>query len=344
MKIAKVTIGVINYNGINVLPATLHSLQLLDYPAYEILVVDNNSSDGSREWLQKHHPEVRCIALNENSGPACARNVVLQQATSDYVFTIDNDICVEPNVLNNLMKVLRMTPKVGVCHPEFRDDDDPVAFHYNGGWIHYLCTLIAREPPVTGQARPLYETFDVIGGAALLMRRQIALAIGGFDTGYFFNWEDGDFTARLTLAGYKCLNVPNAIVHHRSKPRGTSKVFYQVRNRWYFMLKLYNWRTLILIAPMLLLFELLQASFLLKKGAIVDYCRGSLAAIKDLPAILAKRREFQKKKTMRDREWLRAGKMYLPPQLDQQQSVIDKLQRVFYKFCDLYWSIVRPLC
>ena len=347
METAEVTIGIVNYNGKDDLPQTLDALQTLHYPVHEIIVVDNNSTDGSREWLQEQHsinPTVRCIALSENLGPAGGRNVIIQQATTDYIFTMDNDITLEPDTLDHLMHVLTSTSQVGVCHPEFQDDSDPGVHHYNGGWIHYLCTLIAREMPDSNHIRPFYEQFDVIGGAALLMRRQVVLEIGGFDPDYFFNWEDGDFTARLTLAGYKCLNVPNAIVHHRSKPRGTSKVFYQVRNRWYFILKLYSWRTLVLIAPMLLLFELLQAAFLLKKGAFRDYWRGSLAAIKDIPIIMAKRREFQKLKKIRDREWLRSGKMYVPPQLNQQNAMLDKLQRAFYRLCDFYWRLVGPLC
>jgi hypothetical protein len=172
----------------------------------------------------------------------------------------------------------------------------------------------------------------------------VALGIGGFDGDFFFNMDDGDFTSRMTLAGYRCINVPAAAAGHRSKPRGTSKVFYQVRNRWYFMFKLYDWRTLILIAPMLLLFEVLQALFLLRKGAFLEYLRGSVAVLRNLPAVLARRRAFQPLKRRPDRDWLRAGRMYVPPQLSRPGSIMALLQAVFFGMCSTYWRLVRPLC
>lgn len=344
MEAEKITVGIINYNGMKVLPTTLRSLQALQYPAYEIMVVDNNSTDGSREWLERCHPEVRCIRLEENIGLPGARNVVLREATTEHVFIMDNDISVEPDVLNRLMEVLQSVPHAGVCHPEIQDENDPGVYHYNGGYVHYLAPLIARDQPGETKNRPSYEVFDVVSGAALLMRRQQALAIGGFDADYFFNGEDGDFTARMTLSGYSCLNVPAAIVHHRSKPRGTSKVFYQVRNRWYFILKLYNWRTLALISPMLFLFEILQAMFLMRKGVLGDLWRGNLAVIQTLPVILLKRKAIQKQKKVKDRQWLRSGPMYIPPQLHRNNPTFNMLQRMYYGLCDSYWRVVKPLC
>ena len=344
MPAAHVTIGIINYNGMDVLPATLEAVLAMQYPAFDVVVVDNHSTDGSPAWLQEHHPQVTCLAMPSNLGLPAARNVVLAHATEEHVLILDNDISVAPDMLTRLMEALERTPRGGVSHPELHDDSDPWAYHYSGGWIHFLCTLITREKPEPGQPRDAIEIFDAVSGAALLIRRPRALEIGGFDGDYFFNWEDGDFTSRMTLAGYACIHVPGAIAGHRSRPRGTSKVFYQVRNRWYFILKLYSWRTLILIAPMLLLFEILQALFLLKKGAMKEYIRGNAAALRDVPMILAKRRAFQPLKTMRDRDWLRAGRMYVPPQLNQPGGLMERLQEAFFGMCSVYWRLVRRMC
>jgi GT2 family glycosyltransferase len=332
----RVTIGIINYNGRQVLPDTIAAVKRLDYPAFEVVVVDNNSTDGSREWLQHNHPDIRCFSLDRNVGSAGARNLILEQATTEYVLLLDNDISVEPGTLTRLMNVMKSTPDVGVCHPEMTDPNDPEVHHYNGGRIHYLGALVSRPKPKAGEFRPLFERFDVIGGAALLMRRDVALQIGGFDADYFFNWEDGDFTIRLTLAGYKVLNVPGAAVRHCSKPRGTSKVFYQVRNRWYFMLKMYAWKTIVLSLPMLLFFEAVQALLLLLKGAAKDYVRGNLAVLADLPFILRKRRAFQPLKIKRDVTWLTSGPIYLT--LGRSPSkVIVASQNLLYSVFNLYW-------
>jgi uncharacterized protein (TIRG00374 family) len=336
----RVTIGIINYNGRQALPDTIAAVKGLDYPAFEVLVVDNNSTDGSREWMKANHPDIRCFGLECNIGSAGARNLVLQEATAEYVLLLDNDISVEPDTLTRLMEVMKTVPGVGACHPEITDPEDPEVYHYNGGYIHYLCALVTRPEPEAEESRPWFEQFAVIGGAALLVRKDVALGISGFDADYFFNWEDGDFTARLTLAGYKVLNVPEATARHRSKPRGTSKVFYQVRNRWYFILKLYSWRTILLSLPMLACFEIAQGLLLLLKGAGKEYVKGSVAAVADLPRILRKRRAFQRLKVVGDAAWLTSGPMYVtvgrPP-----GRLVTAAQKLLYSIFDLYWLPVK---
>ena len=337
----KVTVGIVNYNGKDILTETLESTKNLNYPDFEVIVADNNSTDGSQKWLQTNYPEIKCLYLKDNRGPAGGRQEILQKAETNYILFLDNDISLEPDVLTRLMGVIKKVPNAALCHPEICDDNDPFVYHYNGGYIHYIGAFISRNNDL-GE-RPEYEVFDGFSGAALLIEREKALVIGGFDEDYFFNWEDGDFILRLTLAGYLCLNVPKAIVHHRSKPRGTSKSFYMVRNRWFFMLKLYSWRTLILVAPMLLVFELSQALFLLLKGAGKDYWQGTMAVLKYWPSIMKKRQAFQKLKVKRDREWLHAGELYVPENL-LKSKFMSTLKNLYSGSINLYWSIIKPLC
>ncbi len=343
MEMEKVTIGVINFNGKETLWDTLQSIRNLKYPAFDVIVVDNHSTDGSREWVQQNFPEVRCICLSSNRGLPGARNVILEEAKTDYVFIMDNDIILEPDLLTRLMQIMKKVPRAAACHPEIRDTTNPeLAFHYNGGWIHYLCELVPRAA-VNSAARPDYEVFDVVSGGALLIDRHAALKIGGFDADYFFNWEDGDCISRFTLAGYLCVNVPSAVAYHKGKPRGTSKVFYQIRNRWFFILKLYSWRTLLLAAPVLLLFELSQALFLFMKGAGKEYCKGNLVALYQLPSILRKRWAFQKLKVKRDRDWLKGGNFYLPNGLFKGKTS-RILTKIYCSFFDIYWRLIRRFC
>jgi len=338
---ADVTIGVVNYNGGNVLPDTLRSIRGLDFPVAEVIIVDNGSTDGSREWIVENYPGFRCIPLSENRGPAGARNVILQEARTDLVFTMDNDVSLERDSVGRLVEVMGKVPRAAACHPEFHDVSDPNITHYNGGWIHYLCAFVPRK--ADPGPRPEYEVFDTVSGGALLIDRNAALRIGGFDEDYFFNWEDGDFAARLTLAGYACLNVPGATVHHRSKPRGTSKVFYQVRNRWFFILKLYSGRTILFTAPMLLFYEISQALFLVLKGALKDYIKGNVGAISMLPRILEKRKAFQKIKVIRDKDWLRGGDIYIPSNLLKGKLAI-LFKKAYCGFFDAYWNVISRFC
>lgn len=338
----KVTIGIINFNGRNTLPQTLQSIQNLRYPAFTLLVVDNYSTDGSREWVQQYCPDIECICLDSNLGLPGARNVVLQHAQTDYVFIVDNDIIVEPDALFHLMQVIKKVPRAAACHAEMRDPKDPMlACHYNGGWIHYLCALVPRKSYCAERCE--YEAFDVVSGGALLIDRRAALRIGGFDEDYFFNWEDTDFTSRFTLAGYVCLNVPRAVAYHHTKPRGKATTFYQVRNRWFFILKLYSWRTLVLAAPIFIVFELFQALLLLMHGSAREYLDGSLAAARQLPRILRKRAAFQRLKVKRDRDWLRGEEFYVPERLLIQRP-LRLLKAVSCDFFGLYWRLIRPFC
>lgn len=342
MEARDVTIGILNFNGISVLPTTLEAIQGLRNPPHSILVSDNASTDGSREWLQQNRPDIGCICLPTNVGAAGGRNAILAHAETELVLFLDNDISVESDSLDHLLHAMSANPEAAVCHPEIVDARDPTVHHYNGGWTHFLGIYISRPEP--DSTRPPFEVFPNVSGAAMLVRRTVAEKVGAFDTDYFFNKEDGDFTSRVTLAGFQCINIPSAIVHHRSKPRGTSKTFYQVRNRWYFVLKLFSWRTLLITSPMFFAFEFAQALFMLQKHVFGEYVRGNVAAIRDSRKVLKKRRAFAPLKKVRDRDWLRTGPMFVPAQLRGSGGIIVGAQRTFESLCRFYWMLVGRLC
>ncbi len=339
-----VSVGIVNFNGLDILPDTIRSIIASLHPVREIIVADNGSTDGSLEWLQGGRGEFRLLALGRNSGSAGARNILIAAARSEYVMLLDNDVSLEPETIGRLLKTMQQVPDAGLCHPETMDSSDPDAYHYNGGYIHYLGALIARDRPAPGAVRPSHESFDVVAGGAILVRRAHALEIGCFDDDYFFNWEDGDFAARMTLSGHLCLNVPDALAHHRGKLRGTSKVFYQVRNRWFFMLKLYDARTLVLVLPMLCIFEILQSTLLLKKGVWGAYWRANLAVIRSLPNLMKKRTAFMRTKKVCDRDWLKAGPMYVPASMGRPGAMQRAAERLFYGISGAYWRLARRFC
>lgn len=338
----KVTIGVVTHNRKEILQRTLEAIDRLDYPAYDVMVVDNQSTDGSWEWVRQAYPHYRTIQLEKNLGPNVARNLILTEGDSRYVLLMDNDIALEPNALAELMDVMQRVPRAAVCHAEIRDPLDPeAALHYNGGWIHYLGALMPRR--YASATRPRYELFDVLSGQVLLIDRQAAAEIGGFDDYYFFGWTDGDFTVRMSLAGYLCLNVPYAVGWHNTAPRSNPKVFYQVRNRWYFMLKTYAWRTLLLAAPALLVYEAALLGLLLFKGGLKGYFSGNLAVLRDLRQTMSARRRVQQLKRTADRDWLRGDDLFVPATLTK-RGKLRWLVKIYNGFFRTYWNLIRPLC
>jgi len=151
-----VTLGVVNFNGRDRLPETLTALARLERPPAEVIVVDNASTDGSADWVEEHHRQVRCLRLDDNLGSAAARNRLLDEARTPYVLLLDNDIVLAPDALDRLLAVMREAPGAAICHPEIVDREDPaLSQHYNGGYIHYLCAHLARSRPVG--PRPDYE-------------------------------------------------------------------------------------------------------------------------------------------------------------------------------------------
>lgn len=338
-----VTLGVVNYNGMASLPETVAALLATEYPAFTVCVADNASTDGSREWLQQAHPEVRCLALPRNLGLPGGRNAILDAADTRLVLIVDDDITVAPDTVRRLVAAMQSDDRIAACHPELVDPHDPLVYRYNGGAIHYLCALVMREKPEVGAFRPKVEQFDVVSGGALLIDRAAAQVVGNFDADYFFNWEDGDFTARLTLAGYRCVNVPDAEVRHRGKPRGASRVFHMVRNRWFFILKLYDTRTILLSLPALALFELSQAAFAILNGGLGAYLRANWAVMQTLPGTLAKRRTFQPLKVVPDSAWLHAGEIYVPAAL-LRSPVLSALLHLYSGVLNGYWRLIRHFC
>lgn len=332
-----ISIAIINFNGIDKLEKTLQAVDRLAYPNIaETIVIDDGSTDGSQYMVSDRFPNVRLVEMGHNQGAATARNIALDEASHNLVFLLDNDIYVEPNCLSYLIKVKKLVPSAGAVHPTIIDRHDPSqSAHYNGGYIHYLCAFIPKQ-----EVEAEYEIYDVVSGGALLIDKTFARRIGGFDEDYVFNWEDGDFTFRLTLAGYPCINVAKAKVYHSAVPRLTSKAYYQVRNRLFFIIKMYNWRTILLSAPALILYEFSQFCFMLAKGAGKDCLAGIWAAIRHLPVLLRKRRSVQQVKIANDHDVLHSGDLYIPPQL-LNNPIFSFFKRLYVGFFDTYWLMIR---
>jgi len=337
------SVGIVNFNGMETIDSVIASIRRQDLPIDCLLVVDNASTDGSREWIVSHHPEIDVIALPENRGPAAARNRLLEEARTPWLLLLDNDIVLEPDACRKMVRIFQAHPDIALCHPEIRDDADPLVYHYNGGWIHYLGAFISREKPDPFRPRPEFEIFDTVSGAAMFVRRQDALDVGGFDEDYVFNWEDGDFCIRFTLSGRKCVNVPEAVAHHRGKSRGMAKVYYQARNRWMFLVKFFEWPTLLLSLPMLTLFEAAQFGFVCIKGAGGAYLRGLKDVIRMLPVLLQKRKAFLPWKCRKDAEWLRSGEMFVSGNLKASRTAVRSMA-FMNRIVDLWWKAVVLPC
>ena len=279
-----VEVVIVAHNSVEPLDATLESLVAAGCPLPRITVVDVASTDQTTEWLAAHRPAVRVRRLAQNDGPNPGRNIGITKASSRFVLLMDPDVLVAHDTVQRLHAAMVADPSVKIGSPIVVHATRPEIIQYAGGAIHYICEAINPW-----KDRPLAERGSEprdIGAApacALLIDRAAAIDVGLFDERYFMGKDDGDFTHRIRLAGHRILELPQALVLHDTRPRGTWLFYYQIRNRWHFMLKNYQWRTLIFILPCLLINEPLQLIALHAKGYGLVYWKSVAGLLALLP-------------------------------------------------------------
>jgi GT2 family glycosyltransferase len=322
-----VTAVVVNWNGERYLAPCLEALRALDLA--EVLVVDNDSSDGSLELIATRFPEVRVVQVGENAGPARARNLGLEAARTAWVLALDNDVVVPPDLLDPLRAAAASRPGVAVVQPRSVFADDPGRVHYDGGLLHYAGVISLRNwyrPLDEAEGRGLVEV-DCFVSLCALVDRHALLALGGYDERMFILFEDLDLSHRLRLTGKTLLCAEDLVVRHDSgtpdlsfrdgKRYPGSRVFYHSRNRWLYLAKCSRLWTLLLAAPGLALYECAWLAFTLRQGGFGAWWRGKLAFCAELPSTLRLRRELQRARVRGDRGLLVGGPLTLTPSLTE---------------------------
>jgi GT2 family glycosyltransferase len=198
-----VSVVVCSYNGSKTLDACLRSLLEIDYPDYEVILVDDGSTDGTRAIAERYAPSVRTI-YQENLGLSTARNVGLAAATGEVIAYTDSDCVASPNWLTLLIHQLVTTGAAAVGGPNFSPEDGRVA------------ACVAAAP---GQPTHVLESDQVaehVPGCNMAFRRDALEAINGFDPVYRKAGDDVDVCWRLQQAGMWITYAPGAFVwHHR---------------------------------------------------------------------------------------------------------------------------------
>jgi len=315
---------VCNYNGEAYLGECLESLRAQE-GLDEILVVDDASTDGSLELLRRY-PDVRVVALERNGGPCVARNVGMRAARNRFVLAVDNDAVLRPDVAAKLRLALEARPDCAVAMVRSVVYETPERIHYDSGEFHYVGLLALRNfyaPLDSVPEAAVRETSALIGITALVDRDALLVA-GGYDEDFFYLAEDYELSYRLRGEGWGLLSVEDAIVLHRGGTAGLSfrgggypgkRAYLHARNRVWILLKCYRWRTLLVCLPGLLVYELTWLAFTLKEGHLRVGIAGKLAALRSLGATLRKRRAFQARRAVPDRELLVGGPLTFSPSL-----------------------------
>lgn len=335
-----VDVAIVAHDNLAALPQTVGSLLDAGCPPDAITLVDVASTDGTAEWLSREHPRIRRRRLDRNDGPSPGRNVGITEATRKFVLLMDADVRIRPDAVQRLHAAMIADPSIKVGSPIVVHADRPDVIQYAGGALHYICEAV--NPWMD---RPLAErgvAAQDIGAAptcALLLDRAAAIDIGLFDERYFIGKEDGDFTHRVKMAGYKIWELPQAIVLHNSRPRGAWLFYYQIRNRWHFILKNYEARTIVGILPALLVHEPVQFAVLVAKGHGATYFRalGGLLAL--LPTLPRDRALAKRIRRVPDRDLLVSAPMVAREDLVG-AGLMRRAKTLYERSLDAYWRLL----
>jgi GT2 family glycosyltransferase len=262
-----VSIIIVNTNEYHHLQCCLPSIAVQTYPNYEVVIVDNCSTDGSLEYVEREFPWMRIVRNQQNLGYAGANNVGFAHVVGHYIAVLNPDTRVEPDWLEVLVQALEDDPSVGLGTPKILLMDRPTHINACGNEITLTGLTFCRGLD-EGAHNYLYrEYISAVSGAAFVIRRSVLEEIGGFDETFFIYYEETDLCLRAMLAGYKVLYVPDSIVYHHYAFRFSAKKgFMQERNRYYSLLKTLQWRTLLALLPTLAIGELLAWGYALLKG------------------------------------------------------------------------------
>ncbi|RMF01027.1 MAG: glycosyltransferase family 2 protein [Chloroflexi bacterium] len=287
-----VSVIITNWNGRRWLDDCFNALYAQSFQDFEIILVDDGSTDGSADWVAQHHPQVRLVRQEKHLGFAGANNVGIRVAVGENIVTLNNDTRADPNFLQELLNGLS-APDVGMVAAQMLIWDNPdlldsagivvdwAGFGWNRWWQQ---TAVEHNTPG--------EVFGPCAGAALY-RREMLEQIGLFDEDFYTYYEDVDLAWRARRAGWRCMYAPAArVLHFHSATGGfysPRKVLLLSRNRLWAIIKNYAGRDLIWAFPILLAYELASLVLQLLKSRTLSPVRGRWQALLGSRRMFAKR-------------------------------------------------------
>ncbi len=336
-------IAVVSHNGRSTLPRVLQCLQAAGAPLDRTIVYDIGSTDDTGHWLASEWPAVEMRRLSGNVGPNPARNRALREATRPLLLLLDADAYVHADAPARLHDALDRANRVGMAAPVVVQVGNPEKIQYSSVDLHFMCEAVNRwlDRPLSARGVTSRD-IGTAPGVALLIDVDVARSIGLFDERYFMGKDDGDFCYRLRLAGYRLIEDGHAIVEHEHRPRSTWMFRYQIRNRWYFMLKNYGGRTLVVLLPALCVHECLQFLMLAAKGHLGAWWQAVSDLVRWLPSVPESRRAVQRTRLVRDRDLLVSEPLLVRDDL-MGGSVGRALKRLYDGWLSMYWAAARHL-
>lgn len=346
-----ISLCIVNFNGADHLPHAFAALEAQAWRFSEVLLVDNASTDGSLALVQALRPEIRVLRLARNLGPGAARNAGFAAARSDLILFQDNDVRLERDTAGLLLEELRAHPGTLLVAPRVLYADDHTRVQFDSADCHFLGLMATRnaDAPVAALDDAPADTTSVVT-ACFLIDRGRWNGDEPFDESLGFNLEDHDFGVRARVAGHRLRVQPRARVRHGDGTSGLSyrpgrlptaeRHFYLTRNRWIVIAKCFSARSLVLLSPAILLFELMQLGWLTSQGRGRVWIRALRSFWASRDAIRAGRHATQRARAVPDGSVLRAAPLPLTRHV-RGSGVVRRIGPLLDRALLAYWRVAR---
>lgn len=299
----KTTIAVLNWNGVDYLRKYIPSLRNSSKSRFEVVLIDNASTDGSIAYVTEHFPDIRIVALEQNYGFAEGYNRGLIDINTPYIAIVNSDIKATEFWLDPIINLLESDEKIGAVQPKILSLEKPDYFEYagaSGGYMDKLAYPFCRGRILnqleqdSGQYNQSRETFWA-SGAAMVVRNDVFKRLRGFDPDFFAHMEEIDLCWRMKKIGHKVCVQPSSSVFHLGggtlQYASPKKAFLNFRNNWWMLTKNESLRNLLWILPLRFVFDMAFAVKSLMDNAKISWAimKAYGSIIKSIPLTRSKR-------------------------------------------------------
>lgn len=325
LKKPKVSIIIVNYNGRHLLNSCLSSILDIHYPSdrYEVILVDNASTDGSLDYVHKKFPWVRTLKLLKNYGYPGGCNRGAKIAVGDAFVFLNTDIYVHKSWLRQLVKVAYADLKIGMCGSKMIAMNDHNIIQYNGYILHSLGGVL--HFPFNTIHNEFNQKINIVGsvqGASFLIKKSVFNKLNGFQDDYFLYSDEVDLSHRAWINGYYVAYAPDSIVYHygggsiemtnnsrsgllNKRLESSYRLYYGNKNAIINIIKNFELRNMISGIIFSYIFLFVQFLILLKDKDIKNIkllLKSYLWPIKNFKSIWKKRIFTQENRTVSDKE------------------------------------------
>lgn len=317
-----ISVIIVNWNGLKWLADCLDSLLLQSHRNFEIILIDNASTDDSVDFVSTFYPDVTIVETSRNLGFAGGNNLGIQRARGDFVFLLNNDTKADCSLLEILLTAFDEIPNLGAVNPRVVLMNEPGKLDNCGSYwtsstfMYHYGFGAERTLDEYDKPRPVFYN----NGSAMLIKKELLDKCGLLDEDFWCYNEEGDLCHRLWLAGYECWYYPRATVFHAkgstsAQIENTFVQFHNYKNRLLTYSKNFEISTLMWVIPVHVMLNTLLSFYWLLHGNTKHFLaiqKAILWNLVNMRKTIRKRRAVQSIRVKRDRELFNIIKLNPP--------------------------------